>query len=669
MAFSFGPHTPSVTTPTTTPGLGYTDSVTGGKDVTAYTGPDDFDSYSMETTHQAETTPSVTSGGEDYSMASVESGSHQDNEVSTRAGGDNNRSDSADDREWSDSSGSQFGLSAGDFAPQSGVQLAFPANLSGLTSGGQTDVITTSIPLSFGGASKTISSTPAGITSANNFVEVPSDYTEEVPSQLRAFSERLLPSLAATATMNKVMGGLGSVVVEFFPDWAEIPVRATVGSLTSRGAWPFFKKPQDALEKDILGVDPVDPATEWYDEGDIAPGLVSATISSQTVKAVSAVLGPVEAATWSGYAKMLVASTALSSVAFIAADMAAKEAYKLISNIPGVNETRDAFKAGVVNFAKNVYADGPEAFLDLYNDLAGPTVNIPEGLAGELIEYELTGTVDGVDRYESYQEYAERYIGDGLSPPNLDAPTFEEFYEQQAVLTTEEVVQSLMDMFSNPSKSDTRTDHQPEVVMQGPASFGVSYAQDTLPVFSNIDESGRSSQTYTLSEPSQFDSVPDSGRSASLNHQSRADTHYTPTRVFTSSVETGEASSSPNISVQDDRFDTVTHQVHEDSNSDFVRPTLAHEPLMNYDELKAYMLIEGCDVFRFKDSQVPDRFEDSIDQIARLEKLGLIEVCTGNGAFDDKALTSVIDQMESGSLNDAGLFQQLFEQVDVFSFM
>ena len=337
-------------------------------------------------------------------------------------------------------------LSFGDSLP-SGPELSDLIGRAGST--------TPSEPLSFSGLPSVVP--PSATDSVIEEIEPEGGW-------LKTIGERLLPSLGATATMNKLMGGIGSAAADLFPGWAEIPVKAAIGTFTSRLAWPAFKKPQDALQENLLGVEPEDPAEEWFDEGDLLPGFFSAGSSVITAKTMENLIGP--ATTWANYGKTLLSTTAISSGVFVVADAIGKALYDNVDPYKDLVDTMDSALLSAIDaaaeFGGEVYKDGPDAFVDLYEDLATPSVEIPSGEAS-FLDSPLTEAdrEEILDRAEAYEEFIDTYgskpTSDGvLLPPRVDAPTFEEFYTKWSTPTQEEIVQELLDLVpeSGPSVQD-----------------------------------------------------------------------------------------------------------------------------------------------------------------------------------------------------------------------
>lgn len=264
---------------------------------------------------------------------------------------------------------------------------------------------------------------------------------EDVITPTRTVLERVLPSLAATAAMNKVMGNVAGSVTSLLPDALEIPVRGVLGTLTSRVAWPAAKKPQDMFEREVLGIEPVDPADTWYDTGDLAPGQVSATTAFLTARAIENFLGPA-ASTWAGFGKVLVGSTLVSTAAFVAADTAAKAAH----DIPAVEKFSEAVRNGLAELGTDLKAEGPAAVVDRVEDLMQPQVTVVRDQGPVPGQEVVTLSDEVIDRLAAHQEWQEQYGSDPLTPRASDAPSFEEYYAETRNLTQEEVEKSITDL-------------------------------------------------------------------------------------------------------------------------------------------------------------------------------------------------------------------------------
>jgi hypothetical protein len=347
--------------------------------------------------------------------------------------------------------------------------------------------------------------------SAQTFDEYIASHPDEV-SWLQTVGERILPSLGATATMNKVMGGVGSAIAAPFPDVIELPIRAAVGSFTSRVVWPGFKKPQDELSREI-GVEPIDPAEDWFDEGDLLPGFFSAGASLLTARAIENVLGPAQMSTWAGYGKALLGTTAVSSAVFVAADAIGRALYENVKPYRDLADAMDTQLAQtvdeVVDLAGDVYADGPAAIADRVTDLTTPTVD-PWPVDAPDLQQQPTAAEQAkqIERIEAYEEYVSKYGSptseDGLAlPVRHDAPTFEEFFAARQVQTQEAVEQQMLaDFMPEREQAPSVADDAPGQILSPQPGVGPAVPDP-------INQAPEQRTPDRLEQPSEPDARPD----------------------------------------------------------------------------------------------------------------------------------------------------------------
>jgi len=286
---------------------------------------------------------------------------------------------------------------------------------------------------------------------------------------LQAMAERLIPSLVATAALNETAGKMLNPAFSLLPDPIEMAVRPVVGSIISRGVWPGVKGTQDAVQEELFGIEPVDPAVgvlELENLNDGPAGVVSAAVSIHSAKAIANYIGPVAAQTWGGYAAILSGSTALSTAAFVAADGTAR----WLNSFEPVQDARTALKSGVAevygdltdgepemvvpNAADFVASDGSRPFN--FDEWHLPTD--PEDYAAIVSLYQPEDVVP-FDRLVAYE--GQTNPSDPHAPPRVDWLSLEELEVAETNLLRDQI-EEFLETYEEPEDPD-----QPEVVDDG----------------------------------------------------------------------------------------------------------------------------------------------------------------------------------------------------------